>query len=200
LTVQKPLSKEEIAYAMKVALLLNHFALIVDGDKFLQAVPAGNASQVRAHAPKQERGVKLIAVNEIPVFRPGIRGGGPLFPKPITQPTVGERIGEVATNVRNAMLGPPPPAPLPPPPTVKSLTEYYARLAGKELQIAPQFESRNIIFEVKTPLTKAEVLYAIEATLALEGLAIIPVDDKTVRVGKLSELPNAAGTTAPPAK
>jgi hypothetical protein len=197
LTVQKPLSKEEIAYAMKVVLLLNGVAAIEDGEKFVQVVPVSLASQARAHAPKPERGAKLIAVNEIPVFRPGIRGGVPLFPKPITQPTVGERIGEVATNARNAMLGPPPP---PPPPTVMSLAEYYARLAGKELQVTPQLGSRNIIFEVKTPLTKAEILYAIEATLALEGLAIIPVEGKTVRVGKLSELPDAAGTTTPPAK
>jgi len=42
-------------------------------------------------------------------------------------------------------------------------------------------------FEIKTPLTDTEVLYAVETTLALGNLAIIPVDDGSIRAGHISE-------------
>ena len=42
-------------------------------------------------------------------------------------------------------------------------------------------------FEVTTPLTKEEVLYAIETTLKLDGLAITKVDGEKISVIPLAE-------------
>jgi hypothetical protein len=50
-----------------------------------------------------------------------------------------------------------------------------------------------IWFRVETPLTKSELLYAIETTFTLNNLAIIPVDDQRIRLGHISELRNGTG-------
>ena len=49
------------------------------------------------------------------------------------------------------------------------------------------FGDRPIRFHVDTPLTKSELLYAIETTFTLNNLAIIPVDDRRIRLGLLMQ-------------
>lgn len=72
--------------------------------------------------------------------------------------------------------------------TATELLDYYAQLtdraAVKESEREP---SQKMIFKATTPLTKSEVLYALRAILGLEGLAIVQVDDKTIRLGLLDE-------------
>ena len=43
-------------------------------------------------------------------------------------------------------------------------------------------------------MTKAELLYAIETTFRLNHLAIISVDDRNIRMGRISEVPSSAVT------
>jgi hypothetical protein len=52
---------------------------------------------------------------------------------------------------------------------------------------SPKFDGTGIWFHVETPLTKAELLYAIETTFTLNNLAIIPVDEGKIRLGHISE-------------
>jgi hypothetical protein len=40
-----------------------------------------------------------------------------------------------------------------------------------------------VLFKAQTALTKPELLYALEKTLSLSGLAIIQVDDNSIRAG-----------------
>ncbi len=46
-----------------------------------------------------------------------------------------------------------------------------------------EFGRRKIDFEAQTPLTKAELRYAIETTLRLSQLTIVRVDEKSIRAG-----------------
>jgi hypothetical protein len=63
------------------------------------------------------------------------------------------------------------------------LLGYYAELEAKAAVPEPRLEDASIWFHVTTPLSKSEMIYAIETTFALSGLAIIPVDDHSVRLG-----------------
>jgi hypothetical protein len=66
------------------------------------------------------------------------------------------------------------------------LLEFYADLAGKTAVPEPKYERASIWFYIGTPLSKSDLLYAIEATFALNSFAIIPVDDHTIRLDRLS--------------
>jgi hypothetical protein len=83
-----------------------------------------------------------------------------------------------------------PSAPGPQPETDRNapqrLLEFYADLVGKTAVPEPKYERASIWFHISTPLSKSELLYAIETTLALNGFAIIPVDDHSIRLDRLS--------------
>jgi hypothetical protein len=66
------------------------------------------------------------------------------------------------------------------------LLEFYADLAGKTAVPEPEYERASIWFYISTPLSKSDLLYAIETTFALNGFAIIPVDDQGIRLDRLS--------------
>jgi hypothetical protein len=63
------------------------------------------------------------------------------------------------------------------------LLEFYVGLVAKTAVPEPKFERATIWFHVSTPLSKSELLYAIETTFALNGFRIIPVDDHSIRLG-----------------
>jgi hypothetical protein len=71
------------------------------------------------------------------------------------------------------------------------LVEYYAELTGRTALSASQVGGAGIVFRAQTPLTKPELLYALESTLALNGVAIVEVDEKTIRAAYLHELKRA---------
>jgi hypothetical protein len=153
-----PLTHEELNYAMGVVLSLSGFAVVEDGAKFAWVVPARSIAVVHANAPKPEPGAALIDPTNVPVVKP---------PSPMMAASR------------------PPGASLPPtsaPATLDDLMTFYATQQGKTFQPSPQSANRSIIFEVRTPLTKAELLYAVETTMALNELVIAPVDDKTLRL------------------
>jgi len=64
---------------------------------------------------------------------------------------------------------------------------YYGELTGRTTVPSEQAGRQFVLFRVQTRLTKPELLYALETTLGLNGLAIIEVDDKTVRAGYIHE-------------
>jgi hypothetical protein len=68
------------------------------------------------------------------------------------------------------------------------LVAYYAELTRRTTLSTDKVANVPIIFRVQTPLTKAELLYALDTILALNGLAIIEVDEKTIRAGYINEL------------
>jgi hypothetical protein len=76
----------------------------------------------------------------------------------------------------------------------RRLLGLYADMAGKTPVPSPKFGGTSIWFHVQTPLTKSGLLYGIETTFALHNLAIIPVDDRNIRLGRFSEvLQNTGG-------
>ena len=111
-------------------------------------------------------------------------------PRPASPPprslTEMERVEQEFERLRKAFydfMHPPDPRQ----PAGRRLFELYARLADKTAVPSPKFDGTGLWFHVETPLTKAELLYAIETTFALNNLAIIPVDDHKIRLGHISE-------------
>ena len=68
------------------------------------------------------------------------------------------------------------------------LVSYYAELTGRTVLSSNQVRGAVMLLRAQTRLTQPELLYALETTLALNGLAIIEVDDKTIRAGYVREL------------
>lgn len=69
--------------------------------------------------------------------------------------------------------------------------EVYAQLVGRTL-LRAGLPQASIVLKTETPLTKAEAIQALQAVLALNGIAVINVGDKFVKV-----LPtDQAGTAA----
>jgi hypothetical protein len=71
------------------------------------------------------------------------------------------------------------------------LVSYYAELTGRTAIASNQVRGAAMLFRAQTRLTKPELLYALETTLTLNGLAIIEIDDKTIRAGYVRELKEA---------
>lgn len=67
------------------------------------------------------------------------------------------------------------------------LIALYAELTGRKALAADLYGDAPVPFNIRTPLTDKEILYAIETTLAFNNLTIIPVDDQSIRVGHITE-------------
>ena len=157
---QQALTREEMVYAFKTVLVINGVALVDDGARLTQVVPLGEMSRVQTNAPAPERGAVLIAPNTIPVFAAGF-DTSQLFQASSSSPT--------------------------PPPTVDRLVAYYASLTDRKAVASSPFGKLSVVFRAANSLTKPELLYALETTLALNNLAIVKVDDSTIRAGHISE-------------
>jgi hypothetical protein len=181
-----PLSREETVYAMATVLALNGIAVVEDGEKFARVVPMAQRADVRTRAPKPEAGAKLFDPKKVPST------GFSEPPRPLTET---ERIEREFERLRKAFYdfihykGPPArPA--------KRLLEFYASLAGKTAEASKGFDELPIWFHVETPLTRSELLYAIETTFALNHLAVIPVDDHRIRLGRIADPGKRTGKQA----
>jgi hypothetical protein len=171
LQTMKPLTHEESIYAFKTILILNGIAAIDDGDKFVQVVRLSTASSVNLGAPKPEPGAEVLDPKKIPAFV------APQMPRP---PVAAPQLTALYVKLfRQA----PPWTPHP----VDRLAAFYAELTDRKAVSSRQLGTLAVFFEVGSPLTKPEVLYAVETSLALNNLAIVPVDEKTIRVGYISE-------------
>jgi general secretion pathway protein D len=74
---------------------------------------------------------------------------------------------------------------------LNQVLEIYADLVGRTL-IRGQLPDSKIVLKTKTPLTKREVIQAIQAVLALNGVAVINIGEKFVKVLPVDQA-NAAG-------
>ena len=184
LKTQCTLSRDEAAYAIETVLALNGICIMDDGAKFAQVVPVWQRDQVRKAAPKPEPGAKLFDPKKVPsVGPPGSSMPAPPPPRPTNEV---QRIEQEIERLQQAFykfLHPPDPSK----PAGRRLFELYARLADKTAVPSPKFDGLGIWFHVDTPLSKSELLYAIETTFTLNNLAIIPVDEDEIRLGHISE-------------
>ena len=178
-----PLSLEEAVYAMSTILALNGIAVVEDGERFVQVVPMAQRAHVRTRAPKPEPGARLFDPKKVPST------GVTDFPRPLTEM---ERIEQEYERLRIEFYhfihykGPPErPA--------KRLLEFYASLAGKTAEASRNFDTLPIWFHIETPVSKADLLYAIETTFALNSLAIVHLDEQRIRVGHISEQGKGTG-------
>jgi hypothetical protein len=71
----------------------------------------------------------------------------------------------------------------PSPTSADDVVAYYAELTGRSAVPSERAGRQFVPFKAQTALTKPELLYALETSLALNGLAIIEIDDKTIRAG-----------------
>lgn len=178
LKTQGALSKEEVLYAFATALALNGICLVDDSTSFVQMVPVSRRDQVKTRAPKPEPGAKLFDPKKVPSV--GVLPSG----RPLTEM---ERLEQEFDRLRKSFydfMHLPDPSRRP----ASRLLGLYADLAGKTPVASQNLDGTGIWFHVETPLTKSELLYAIETTFLLNNLAIIPVDEHNIRVGHISEL------------
>ena len=64
--------------------------------------------------------------------------------------------------------------------------DIYADLVGRTL-IRGALPAAQIVLKTQTPLTKGEVIQAIQAVLAINGIAVVNIGDKFVKVGPLGD-------------
>jgi hypothetical protein len=159
-----PLNRDEAAYAFTTVLELNDIVVVDDGDHFMQVVPKGQANRVRVKAPRARPNAPLLDPKSIPVVG-FVRTYSP------TAATAESSLADLPRAQSHC---------------AERLLAFYGELAGKKTNPSPDLGNTFLHFATQTPLSREEVLYAIETTLALNQLAVITEND-TVRLGELSE-------------
>jgi len=76
---------------------------------------------------------------------------------------------------------------------VTQVLEIYAQLVNRTL-IRGQVPGAQIILKTQTPLTKSEAIEALQAVLALNGIAVVNIGDKFVKVLPVGDA-NSAGAS-----
>jgi hypothetical protein len=167
---QCPLTREELVYALETVLALNGISTVDDGQAFVQIVPTQLLSQVNTNAPKAEPGTRLFDPKKVPSM------GYSATPQPQTELERDLERWQKAfsdflrlNSTRNSSM--------------QRLLELYANLTDKKAESSKDYETQPVWFHVTTPLSKSELLYAIEATFALNNLAITPVGKNAIRLG-----------------
>ena len=74
---------------------------------------------------------------------------------------------------------------------VSQVLEVYAKLVGRTL-LRAGLPSASIILKTETPLTKTEAIEALQAVLALNGISVVNIGDKFVKVLPVDQA-NTAG-------
>lgn len=169
-----PLSLEEAAYAMATVLELNGVALIDDGERFVQAVQATERGRVKVGVPKRQSSAELLDPNRSPT----LGSSNDLLPK-----TKAEREIERLRKALYDFIHIPDPRASP----AGRLLQFYGSLTDKTTAPPKKLGSLPIDFHVAAPLTKEELLYAIQTTFRLNDLAIITLDDGTISLARISE-------------
>jgi len=172
LKTMSPLTQEEAVYAITTMLALNDIVAVDDGNHVVQVVSRIQLKDVRAKAPKPSPGAALFDPRKIPAV------GGEQ-----THTPVGWDI-EKARRLFFEFIHKPDPRNR----FADRLLALYGGLADKRAVPSKTLGGTFIRFSVEIPLTKAELLYAIETAMLLNGLAIIPVGDNSVRLGRVSEM------------
>jgi general secretion pathway protein D len=69
---------------------------------------------------------------------------------------------------------------------VSQVLDVYAKLVGRTL-LRAGLPSASIVLKTETPLTKAEAIQALQAVLALNGISVVNIGDKFVKVGTVEQ-------------
>jgi general secretion pathway protein D len=78
---------------------------------------------------------------------------------------------------------------------VDKVLQVYAEYVGKTLLRSPAINAQTLVTLVQeTPLTRTEILHALDAVLALNNIAMIPIGEKFIKV---VPLPEVSGTGQP---
>jgi len=181
LKTKKAMSRSEAGYAITVLLAINGIAAVDDGEKFTQLVPVETVQavtwkEVELRAPKADAQSPLFYPKEIPKSPPGP-------PAPAVK-----RLGELYTRLFHNQ---PPWTPKP----VDQLVAVYAELTDQHATPSKSWGQMPVIFDIATPVTKAELLYAIETTLRLNALAIGKVDGSHIAAVTLREVRSEKANT-----
>jgi hypothetical protein len=173
------LTRREVVYALTTLLAMNGIAVVEDGEKFAQVVPMASRESVKCRAPKPEPNAKLFDPKHIPAVG--------VLPPPAPASSI-ERKFEQLRRAFYAFInynGPPArPA--------FQLLELYAEFGNKTAVASQKFDGTGIWFQVQTPLSASELIYAIETTFRLNDLAIVKVDGQKIRLGHISEAAKGA--------
>ena len=168
LKTRQAMSKNEVSYAITVLLAINGVAAIDDGEKFVQLVPVPEWREVQPRAPIPGTNESLFDPKKIPKSPPG-------------PPTAtAKRLDQLYTRLFHNQ---PPWTPRP----VDQLVEIYADLTDQKAAPSKIYGQNPIRFDIRTPLTKEELLYAIETTLKLNSLAIANVEANRISAVSLGE-------------
>jgi hypothetical protein len=181
LKTQCALTREEVVYALETVLALNGISTVDDGQAFVQIVPMQLRSQVNTHAPTPEPSARVFDPKKVPSM------GDSAMPRPQTQL---ERDLERWRKAFSDFLR----LNRTPNSSMQRLLELYASLTDKKAQPSKDYETQPIWFHVTTPLSKSELLYAIETTFALNNLAITRVGEDAVRLGPNMKPGKAVGS------
>ena len=176
-----------------------YWSILVLGTLFL---PSGLSAQVPAPNPQQPRVVPAIpapgpttpaAPN--PVQPSGAAGTSDNYPRSMPRPAATPRHNSIVvpsetdTNIENVIEPKPGPTNAPeemiPPGTIdfrgadlNQVLELYAMLRQRTILRAANLASPTFVLKTQTPLTKTEAIKALDAMLALNGIAIVDVGDK----------------------
>jgi hypothetical protein len=164
------LNRAEVVYAIETVLALNGLKAVHDGDHFVQVTMFDMPLKLAAPLP----------LKGAPVFDPR---RVPELANRAIRPSVPWDYEKARRLFYEFLHMPDPRAPF-----ANRLLKFYADLTDKTTVPSPKFDRIFTPFTVSTPLTREELLYAIETTLALSNLSIVPVDSKSIRLGDISEL------------
>ena len=170
LTSACPLSSGEAVYAMETVLALNGFAVVEDGQRFVQVMPAGFHPHTGPNTPKPEPGAEMFDPNKPPST------GASASQKPVSK--MEREYDQWQRTFYNFIhyKGPPDRS-------AQHLLELYANLSSKKAEPSEKFNGAHIWFHIGAPLSKNELEYAIVTTFMLNNLAIIPMDTQRIRLG-----------------
>ncbi len=169
LKTQSALTRDEVIYALETVLALEGIAAVDDGKTFVQIVPMPLRARINGHTPTTEPSARLFNPAKVPAV------GQYDWPKPQTKLERDLERWRKAffqfvrlDSTRNS--------------SAQRLLELYAGLTDKKAEPSAKYESELIWFRVTTPMSKSELIYAIETTFALNNLAITRADNERIRL------------------
>jgi hypothetical protein len=176
-----PLTREEAVYALETVLAFNGICVVEDGASFVQMVPMAQRGAVKAEAPKPEPAATLFDPDEAP--SKGVSDPG----RPLTKVERAKRELERLKQACYDFMHLPDPRERCP----QRLLELYACLADKTAVLSKDHDGTPIWFQIQTPLSQSELLYAIETTFTLNHFLIIPMDGQHIGLDHIGELEKA---------
>lgn len=150
----RPMTGNELSYAMRVCLAINGIAAVDDGEKFVQLVPIQMLPLVVTNTPKPTTNAVALDPKEVSKIKP----------EPLDR-----RVLKLNQYYRRFFRGTPPWTPRP----LGRLADFYGELTDQTFVPTKDFDgTRMVLCEVTTPLTKEELIYAVETVLRLNGWEI----------------------------